>query len=186
MLSSEEMIMDTSGKMLKLLEFVKANGGEPSNLKFVTELPEASEDCMNQLFVIANIGTPQTVNIFDADGDKTKFITTGKEFNKPWSDYTSINIQGANLTNGNLWDTITVNKPDAGVVVNITAESGSEQLGEYTLTKKGLTRTKNPYSNTAINLITAVTTGINILLAACVSQGNAYVWLDLINGEIIN
>ena len=186
MISSEEMIMDSSGKMLKLIDFIKANGGEPSNLIFVTELPEASEDYLNQLFVIANIGTPQTVTIFDADGDKAEFITTGEEFDNPWTDYTTINIQGANLTSGNLWDTITVNNPDSGAVVKITAESGSEQLGEYTLTKNGLTRTKNLYSNTAINLITAVTRGINTLLAACVLQSDHYVWFDLIKGKIIN
>lgn len=186
MISSEEMIMDSSGKMAKLIDFIKANGGEPSNLKFVTELPEASEDCINQLFVIANISTPQTVTLFNADGDKAEFITTGEEFDNPWTDYTSINIQGANLTNGNLWDIITVNNPDSGVVVKITAESGSERLGEYTLTKNGLTRTENPYNNTSINSITAVTTGINILFAACVLQSDEYVWLDLLKGKIIN
>lgn len=186
MLSSEEMVMDSSGKMAKLIDFIKANGGEPSNLKFVTELPEASEDYINQLFVIANISTPETITIFDADGDKTKFITTGEEFDNPWTDYTSINIQGGNTGNGNIWDTIKVNSPIQGVVVPITAESGSENLGEYTLTHSGLIRTKNPWNNAGINLITGTTSGITAIMAVCVAYDNEYVWIDLIKGKTIN
>lgn len=214
-LRSEQIVKYGDGTMKKLEELgevpepilfpdtqVEVESGEPtmdledyiediaadvgSDVKFVTELPEPSVDCLNKLFVIANIGTPETVTIFNAGGDKTEFITTGEEFANPWTKYTSISIQGANLTNGNLWDTITVNNPDSGDVVKITAESGSEQLGEYTLTKNGLTRTKNPYSNTAINMITGVTTGIHTLVAACVLQNASYVWLNVLTGEIID
>lgn len=186
MLSSEEMVMDSAGKMAKLIDFIKANSEKPANVNFVTELPEASEDYINQLFVIANINTPETITIFDADGDSTKFITTGEEFDNPWTDYASINIQGGNTTNGNLWDTITVNSPMAGVTVPITDESGSENLGEYVLTKNGLSRTKNPWNNCGINLITGTSSGITALMAACVAYDNDYVWLDLIKGKIIN
>ena len=186
MLSSEEMVMDSAGNMAKLIEFIKKNGGGSSNVEFVSELPEAGKDYLNKLLIVAGVGEPATVTIFDAGGDKTKFITNEKSFDEPWTNYPSISIQGGNTDSGNLWDNVVVNNQYPGLEISITAAGGTENQGKYKLTNTGLVRTNNPYSHLGINKITGTTNGITAIIATCIEHNNSYVWIDLVKRLIIS
>lgn len=196
MLSSEEMVMDSSGKMAKLLDFIKMNTKiDSTEILTVDELPAASDKTVDKIYLLNRYSPADSSYkaLFDAEGDKTKMLDGAVGTVIPttinWDNFYELKITGAYLPTGEIWTNgaaiISDNITMIGKNVVIKDNSNNKQ-GEYTILENGLFVVADVYGNCVIDKIEGKQKALYPTLLVTMLINNVYKWIDIINKKEVN